>query len=88
MLLCLSGALLSAASCEVSIIEKDVHTCRVLFCIGDNATMRTLPTIGIVHPFFNDRLQLCSQVGDMERFLPYDGRLNMNRVRAIPTKAI
>ena len=65
-----------------------IRTCNTLFCIGNNATMRTLPTIFIIHPSFNDWLQLRPKVSDMERFFPYDGRLSVIWVGAIPTETI
>lgn len=58
------------------------------FGISNKAAMRTLSNIFIIYPFFDDRLQLCSEVRDMERFFSYDSRLSMNRVGAIPPEAI
>jgi hypothetical protein len=60
----------------------------ILIGIGDNATMRTPSTIFIIHPFFNDRLQLSSKVSDMQRFFSYNRWLAMNRVGAVPPEAI
>ena len=59
-----------------------------LLCISYDTTVRAFSIAFVVHPTLDHRFQLCTKVGDMERFFSDNCRLIMNSARTIPPKFI